>query len=716
MSQLWRRKLVTGVLVGLASGLLVWLLSQFLFDQFFFRIESQTYDWRLRRAIESPVNPIDDIVIIDIDERSIQKLGSYYTWPRNYWVRLINYLKSTGASMVGLDIIFDENPHSPTEDLELQKAMTDAGYVCNAFYFSTADMEHYRPAMVNEPSDLQFGNFTVQVPDELLAGLINEDRFEPTYPGFLNAGLTAGYVNMFPDPDGVLRRLPVLLRFNQHVYPAFSVQMALKLKNIVRIGYDQKTSNLILENEQGQTSLLPIDDYGQMLIRYAGGFRSFRYISFYDILMGFVQAEFFKGKIVLVGTSLPGFYDLRTTPLQPAFPGVEVNANVIYQILNGSYIYRMAGVPVFMLTLLFGLFAGVLLIYPRPLGSIILTGLIIFLILLVSLLLLQQYSFWLPMVPLLLALLLIFAVTYIYRYLFEEKDKRQIRKVFSHYVSGAVVDDLLKHPEKVKLGGEKKFCTVLFSDIEGFTSIAETMEPSNLVQLLNDYLTSMTNVVFQFKGMLDKYEGDAIMAVFGAPVEIDNSPELACLTALEMNKQLKLLQEYWKKINRPVFNMRIGINSGEMIVGNMGSERRFDYTVVGDTVNLASRLEGANQLYKTRVMIGEQTFDHVQEKFITRPLDLLRVKGKKKPVRAYELIARKGDISDENLKNMILEYKKGFKDYLLKQWQPAAYSFEKALTFISDDGPSRLYLERCREFMKQPPPADWDGVYVMKSK
>ncbi|MBN2366831.1 MAG: CHASE2 domain-containing protein [Calditrichaeota bacterium] len=716
MTHPWRKKLLTGILVGLFTGLFVWLLTQYFFAQFFFRLESQTYDWRLRRAVEPPPNPIEEIVIIDVDERSIQKLGSYYTWPRDYWIRLIRYLDEAEVSLIGLDFIFDPNPRHPEEDREFQQAMEETGKVCNAFYFSTADMEHYRPAMVNEPPDLNYRKFTYQVPDEFLIRLMSQDRFEPTYPGFLNAGMTAGYVGMFPDPDGVLRRLPVLSRFNQHVYPAFSVEIAMRMKGIQSIEFDEKNLDIILLDSTGTESRVPVDSYGQMLIHYAGGFKSFRYLSFYDVLMGFMQKNYFRDKIVLVGTSLPGFYDLRTTPLQPAFPGVEVNANVIYQLLNGLYIYQMKNLSQFILILMFSLVAGIILIFPRPLGSILLTALILFLVLLAGIILLEQYSFWLPVFPLIFALIIVFIVTYIYRYLFEEKDKRQIRKVFSHYVSPAVVDVLLKNPEMVKLGGEKKFCTVLFSDIEGFTSMSEKMEPTKLVHLLNNYLTSMTNVVLENRGMLDKYEGDAIMAIFGAPVELPNSAELACLAALEMQKQLGILNEYWQKIDRPYIRVRIGINSGEMIVGNMGSENRFDYTVVGDSVNLASRLESANRIYRTNIMMGEATFDLVQEKFVTRPLDLLRVTGKKNPVRTYELIARREESIPESRKNLILDYKRGFKEYLLRNWQQGMIHFEKALTYDPDDGPSRVYLDRCREFSKQPPPPDWDGVCEMKSK
>jgi adenylate cyclase len=716
MLQVIRKKFLTGAMVGLATGILVWLLTQYVFDQFFFRIESQTYDWRLRRVVEPPKSPIEDIIIIDVDERSIQKLGSFYHWPREYWIKLLGYLSNAGVKMVGLDFIFDPNPRHPEDDRAFQQAITDAGMVCLAFYFSPADPDHYRTPMVNEPDNLDYQKLILEVPEELFAKIISQDRFEPTYPDFINASSSAGFVTMFPDPDGILRRIPLLLRFNQHVYASFSLQIAMQLKQIEQLSYDEQHSQLLLVDQAGKTVRIPIDRFGQMLIDYKGPFKSFRYISFYDVLMGFVQPAMLKDKTVLVGSSLTALFDLRSTPLQAAFPGVEVNANIVHQIVDEKFIQQLSAWQTFLLIVLFGTFAGLILIFPRPIGSIIITALFVILTLAAGLIILEQFALWLPLIPLLLSVVIAFAITYVYRYLFEERDKRQIRKIFSHYVSTSVVDELLKNPEKVQLGGEKKFCTVLFSDIVGFTTMAESMEPEKLVHLLNDYLTSMTNVILKHKGMLDKYEGDAIMAVFGAPVEIKESPELACYAGLEMQKQLKILREFWKKTGRPPIEMRIGINSGDMIVGNMGSETRFDYTVVGDAVNLASRLESANGVYDTRVIIGEQTFDKVQKRFVTRPLDLLRVKGKKNPVRAYELIAKSDEKLTEEFQQMIMAYKRGFKEYLLKNWESGIQYFEKAHQLKKDDGPTQLYLERCREFSIAPPAADWDGVYVMKSK
>ncbi len=716
MKQNFLKKLVRGILAGLLSGFLVWILSQVAFKNFFYRIEAQTLDWRMRRAIEQPAKPIEEIVIIDVDERSVGKLGSYHHWPRTYWANLINYLHNAGVKMIGIDFIFDPDRRHPEEDKLFREAITNAGNVCSALYLSYADSEHFRYAMPEEPEGLEYQKLIHSVPDNMFRRLIRMERLEPEDPVFLNASATAGYVNLFPDPDGVLRRIPLFLRFNEHVYASFATQMALKQLMVGKIDYDEKRSLLLLEKEDRQRINIPVDSRMSMLIHYPGQFKSFRYISFYDVLMKFIPEEYFKDRIILIGSSLPGLYDLRTTPLQSAYPGVEVNASILYQLLHQQFIYQLSDFEKFLFILLIGLITGLLLIFLRPLGSIILTVIFIFLIIFAGLFALETHSYWIPVIAPLFAVILSFTSTYMYRYLFEEKDKRQIRKIFSHYVSSSVVDMMLKNPEKVKLGGERKICTALFSDIAGFTTLSEQLDPEELVTLLNEYLTEMTRLIIQNQGMLDKYEGDAIMAIFGAPIEIPEHPELACRSALLMQQRLSELRSAWKNRGKPPLHARIGINTGEMVVGNMGSETRFDYTVIGDSVNLASRLEGANKLYGTEIMIGEQTYESIKDKFITRPLDLLRVKGKKKPVKAYELIAFKDANLSTEFKEMLMQYKKGFENYLMRNWEWAANHFRQALQIKSDDGPSRLYLLRCQEFMKNPPGDDWDGVFVMKSK
>jgi adenylate cyclase len=274
---------------------------------------------------------------------------------------------------------------------------------------------------------------------------------------------------------------------------------------------------------------------------------------------------------------------------------------------------------------------------------------------------------------------------------------------------------MLKDPEKLKLGGEKKDLTVLFSDIRGFTSISEHMTPERLVKFLNEYLTKMTDMVFKYDGLLDKYMGDAIMAIWGAPLDQSDHPLRACYTALEMVEELHLLQHKWATEGMPRLNIGIGINAGPMVVGNMGSERRFDYTVMGDSVNLGSRLEGLNKLYGTNIIISEMTYERVREEILGRELDLVRVKGKDQPVKIYELLSRRAKTLPEQ-KALAEEFQAALGEYRNRNWETARKIFQSILERYPEDGPGRLYVERCQTLEKTPPPEDWDGVYTMTTK
>ena len=278
----------------------------------------------------------------------------------------------------------------------------------------------------------------------------------------------------------------------------------------------------------------------------------------------------------------------------------------------------------------------------------------------------------------------------------------------------AVVNEILRDPAKLKLGGEKKELSVLFSDIRGFTTLAEDMEPETLVSLLNEYLTEMTEVVFEFDGLLDKYIGDAIMAVWGAPLEQADHPLRACRTALKMLDRLTKMQQKWEAEGTPRLDIGIGLNTGTMVVGNMGSDRRFDYTVMGDSVNLASRLEGINKEYGTQVMISEFTYERVKEDFFCRELDAVRVKGKERPVKIFELMALR---SEEDPRIAIIEpFAQGLEQYRAKEWDRAEDSFKEVLGISPEDAAAQLYLQRIAALRQEPPPPEWDGVFTMTKK
>jgi adenylate cyclase len=288
-------------------------------------------------------------------------------------------------------------------------------------------------------------------------------------------------------------------------------------------------------------------------------------------------------------------------------------------------------------------------------------------------------------------------------------------QIFSHYMSDLLIQDLLKNPDKLRLGGEKRVLTVFFSDLAGFTTLSEKLTAELVVTLLNRYLTAMTDIILISGGLIDKYEGDAIMAFWGAPLPQDDHAVRACLAALDNQARLAELRQEFVKLGLPPVYARIGINTGEMIIGNMGSNQRFDFTVIGDSVNLASRLEGAGKEYGTSIIISEDTYRQAADRVEVRELDLLRVKGKELPVRIYELLSRKGELEEpkQNVRELFAE---GLKHYRQQHWSEAISAFQGVLTLASDDGPAKAFIRRCEDFMKTPPPVEWDGVYRLMTK
>jgi len=429
-----------------------------------------------------------------------------------------------------------------------------------------------------------------------------------------------------------------------------------------------------------------------------------------------ITDDMFKDKIFFYGLTAAGTWDLNPMPYLDRYPMLGLHANAFNTILTQNFLRELSNWSVILVILGFGLLMG--LIVPR-LSPV--KGAVVVFVLLAGYLFTAQYLFnakgiIVDVLGSVTTLIIGYLSITVYNFFSEEKEKKMIRGIFSRYVTKSVVDELIKNPDMVKLGGERKILTVFFSDVAGFTSVSEKLTPEELVSLLNEYLTAMTNIVLKNDGMIDKYEGDAIMAVFGTPIPMPDHATRACYVSLEMQEKLVELRKMWREQGKPELKVRIGLNTGPMIVGNMGAQDRLDYTVMGDSVNLGSRLEGANKQYGSYIMVSEYTYEMAKNDIETRFLDSIRVKGKKLPVKVYEVLEKKENGLPENRKKVIEAFNQGIECYLKQDWKKGIFYFENALSTDSEDGPSKVYLQRCQEYTNNPPGADWDGVYTMTTK
>lgn len=726
--------------------------------------ELKAFDQRLRWR--GPLPTSGKVVIVAIDERSLVELGQW-PWPRILMAELIETLSRARAKVIGLDIVWSEperrsgvldvlygepdapagttmlrelrqeltrlaqqSPqmdgflrevsHSVHSDQVLARAVQESGrVVLGDFLFMRAEevaegddaaqggagisLEKSQYPVVRSPSS---GQHELPVPRPF--------RIKGNIPVIARAARAIGYFTMVPDRDGVVRAVPLVMSCGDHLIAPLALQT---------LRHAGDPSSWILEVEpygvagiQWEGGWIPTSEEGFMIINYRGKARTFPYVSAVDVLRGRVRADQIQDKIVFVGATATGIFDLRVTPLDTVFPGVEVHATIVDNILQGDYIQRpgwVSLVDIFILLVL-GITLGV--IYPRlrPLpGGLLMLGAFLGHLYL-NTQVLVRYGYWLnAMYPSLLVPLSYLGVI-VQQYLREEKEKRRLKGAFQVYVAPAVVQEILRDPEALRLGGEQRVLTVLFSDIRGFTTIAERLTPEQLVQLLNEYLTEMTHVVFRHEGTLDKYIGDAIMAIYGAPLPQEDHPMRACLTALEMLEALEALREKWRPWGLPPLEIGVGINTGQMVVGNMGSERRFDYTVMGDHVNLASRLEGLNKQYGTRILVSEFTVRHVADGLLCREVDLVRVKGRARPVRIHEILAKAGDASGDRAWMGL--FSQGLELYRQMRWDEASTCFARVLEIKPEDGPSRVYVERCRMLKTCPPALPWDGVFEWETK
>ncbi len=719
-----RNKLISATLVGGT----VWLLALALHGSGWLTVaEFKTLDHRFHRYAD-PAHAGNDIVLVAVDEASLETYGRW-PWSRDRHGYVVQYLKQAGAKAVVFDILFLEpDSAAPEFDEIFAGELRAAGNVYLPFLMegepsSSADTAAAPAGQEATPPDiLNKATIALDKQDPQQAGeLTTYAGAKLPVPLFAQAARGLGYVNLTPDIDGTTRRLSLLARTGNQTFLHLTATVARDLLAVDHATLAGRELSL-------GPATIPLTAEREMLIDWHGTLEQ-RVYPVYPIgavLRSYTDLQqrrpplldpaLFRDKIVFVATTAAGTYDLRVTPLSPFAPGVLIHMAALDNILRHRHL-RPAAWWLFAastLVLTLGTAWAFMLIRSQRLKAAAIGGLALAYYG-VAVHAFTSHGLWLELAIPEGALAVAFASASTVEYLTEGRQRRQLRAVFEKYMAAEVVDEIMRNPEAIRLGGERRELSVLFSDVAGFTSLSEQLDPEALVELINRYLSAMTDIILRHRGNVNKYLGDGIMAIFGAPRGEPNHASLACFAALECQAELALLRERWKAEGRPEIRARIGINSGWLVVGNMGSQSRLEYTVMGDAVNLASRLEGANKFYDTLILLGPRTSELAAKDIETREVDRLRVKGKQEPVVVFELLARKGGLAPER-RRVIETYREGLEAYKRRDFKTAAARCEAALALDPDDGPSRVYLARANEYLMAPPPADWDGVYELTSK
>lgn len=711
------------------------------------RVEAITYDAKVRLTMPQTVD--DRVVIVDIDEKSLGEQGRW-PWGRDKLATLINTLFDRyGVQELGFDVVFAEADDSSglrsLERLGKKELSGDASFqnalqalrpqLDNDARFVDAIKRHrvilgyafsntgIKTGALPTPV-MQVSDFLVQPRADVFKSYSgNLERFQAVAAG-------AGHFNPAVDPDGINRRVPMLIEQEGKYYETLSLAMVRQLLGSPKLaaGYPEEVRAsfkpgdyaavewLEMAPAGGTRIAVPVDARLNALIPYRGLSRSYPYISATDVINQRVKPEALAGKIVLVGTTAPGLLDLRATPVEGVYPGVEIHANLITGMLDGT----MKSKPDYVIAvdILILLVAGAIMIFlvPRfaPLYATLATSALVAAICALNFALWQYANILLPLANSLILVAWLFALNMSWGYFIESRSKRQFTALFGQYVPPELVDEMARNPESYSMEGRRAELTVLFSDVRGFTTISEGLQPEELATLMNEYLGAMTAVVQRHRGTLDKYIGDAIMAFWGAPVDDPHHARHALLTAIEMQAALIELNKTLVAKGWPSLAIGVGVNTGQMTVGDMGSPVRKSYTVMGDAVNLGSRLEGITKEYGVGIIVGEQTRAALRHEFVFRELDRVRVKGKDEAISIYEPIGLEGSIAADMLEELKL-WNQFLRQYRSQDWDQA----ELSLMNLQRMAPRYLYekyAEAVAAYRAAPPGADWDGVTVFKTK
>jgi len=681
----------------------------------------QSLDDRVRDfyfKFHGPTKTSTDITIVDIDEKSIKELGQW-PWERDKIATILQNLSNNGAGIIGLDIIFSEKDKSSPK------------YIAQKWGFDSSNLPDYDKILATTikttPTILGFifdfnnknSNEAPNIPAIFLQKHKQKDAL-PQAKGVLtnlnilqNSAYSSGYLNNIPDVSGMIRSVPLFIAYDMEVYPSLAIEMyrlALNTKKVI-LSYDQVGIDTV---QIGHNSI-PTDRFGKMYINFHGPAKSYKYISATDVYHNNIHQDNIKNKFIFLGTSAYGLMDLRSTPLDSVIPGVEIHANMLDNLLNHDMLHKPNWSEIANLSIIIFTSFIVLFILSR---FNILTLTILFIIILIGIFSFNYYMLFyqhiilnsiFPLIALFLSLISLLAINYI----FEFRQKEIVKQSFSKKVSKQVMDDLLKNPNSRDLSSKEVETTIYFSDIRSFTSISEKLaSPKRITDFLNFYMNIMVKAIEANKGTIDKFIGDAIMAYWNAPIEIDKHADKAVTSALIQIKQRDQINKIINKNFGFDVDYGIGINTGNVVVGEIGSKGRSDYTIIGDAVNLASRLEGLCKPYKVRLVISEFTKELLEEEYIIQFLDKVRVKGKHEPVKIYEVIAL-GKANKEKLLEL-QRYEEAHSFYHEAHFTQAQIIFEELYKkygkFLYN-----LYALRCEQLLKQNI-KDFDGVFEFTTK
>ncbi|GFK95403.1 Adenylate cyclase 1 [Fundidesulfovibrio magnetotacticus] len=729
----WLALFLSGLAVTAAVTLLHWTQPDWLAF-----MDYKIYDVLLSRR--EPPKPSDRVAVVDLDEKSLSEAGQW-PWPRYKIALLLGRLQEYGVLAVGMDIVFSEadqtSPKRIREELAalgldvdfkgLPEALRDndrlladnlaqGPYVLGFFFVFEAKDHADRMGTCRLPPARVALRRAPGMGDAppLISGALGAVC---PLPELAASGGWAGFFNSFPDRDNIVRWAPMAISWKGQTYPSLSAATLMRafgdrgaVLALAPDGYGGQDIALHLDLGPLGRRAVPLDRHGRLLVDYRGKARTYPYVSASDVMAGRADADLLRGRVVFVGTSARGLEDVRATPLDQSTPGVEVHATVADMVLSDSYLRRPVDAWYLELVLLavFGLGITLQLVFTRSLwagllslaaGAGLWAG---------SRWAMESLRIYLSPLSPLLALGGCFTLLTFLKFLLEEHQKRFIKSAFSQYLSSKVVDEIVENPDKLTLTGEEKEVTILFSDVRGFTTMSEKLSPTEVVELLHAYLTPMTRIITDSAGTLDKFIGDAIMAFWNAPLDVAEHPRRAVEAALEMFEELERLNTGFLAKYGFELHMGVGLNRGLVRVGNFGSQDLFDYTLIGDNVNLCSRLEGLTKYYHVDILASQAVREAAGEGFAWREADRVRVKGKHEPVTVFT-VHRQADPAE------LADWHEALAAYRAGRFDEAKARFE-ALTGTTPAGLRDLYIDRCRALRDNPPPQGWDGVFEHTSK